>query len=78
MNAVVIQISKVVAVIVLLGAASAISTPKGRLPLALRGLFKTLGRELPSKLEPEISSVPLWKKIISLILVLAALTVAVI
>ena len=38
-----LQIARLVAVLALLCAAAAIATPKGRLPLALRGLAKVLG-----------------------------------
>ena len=37
-----LQIARLAAVLVLLGLAAAIATPKGRLPLALRGLVKLL------------------------------------
>ena len=37
-----LQVARLVAVLALLCAAAAIATPKGRLPLALRGLAKTL------------------------------------
>ena len=37
-----LQIARLVAVLALLGLAAAIATPKGRLPLALRGLAKML------------------------------------
>ena len=38
----VLQIARLVAVVALLCAAAAVATPKGRLPLALRGLAKML------------------------------------
>ena len=41
----VLQIARLVAVLALLGAAAAVATPKGRLPLALRGLAKLLARD---------------------------------
>ena len=37
-----LQVARLVAVVALLCAAAAIATPKGRLPLALRGLAKLL------------------------------------
>ena len=39
------QIARLTAVVALLCAAAAIATPKGRLPLALRGLAKLLARD---------------------------------
>ena len=41
----VLQIARLVAVVALLCVAAAIATPKGRLPLALRGLAKMLARD---------------------------------
>ena len=41
----VLQIARLVAVVALLCVAAAIATPKGRLPLALRGLVKMLARD---------------------------------
>ena len=38
-----LQIARLVAVLALVCVAAAIATPKGRLPLALRGLAKVLG-----------------------------------
>ena len=40
-----VWIVKIVVVVALLGVAAAIATPKGRLPLALRGLKKMLERD---------------------------------
>jgi len=69
------QLLRVAAVIALLGVAAAISTPKGRLPLALRGVFKTLGKPLP---DAKGGAVPLWKRLVALLLVLAAIALALI
>ena len=41
----VLQIARLVAVLALLCVAAAIATPKGRLPLALRGVAKLLARD---------------------------------
>ena len=40
-----LQIARLVAVVALLCAAAAVATPKGRLPLALRGLAKLLAHD---------------------------------
>ena len=40
-----LQIARLIAVVALLCVAAAIATPKGRLPLALRGLAKLLARD---------------------------------
>jgi len=68
-----IQIARVAAVIALLGVAAAISTPKGHLPLALRGIFKTLGKSVS---DAKGSAVLLWKRIVAFLLVLAAVALA--
>ena len=44
-GSVVFQVVRIVLVVALLCAAAAIATPKGRLPLALRGLAKLLARD---------------------------------
>ncbi|MBQ1428550.1 MAG: hypothetical protein IIZ06_02690 [Kiritimatiellae bacterium] len=44
MTTALVQILRIVAVVALLCASAALATPPGRLPLALRGLAKMLGR----------------------------------
>ena len=44
MTAALVQILRIVAVVALLCVSAALATPPGRLPLALRGLAKMLGR----------------------------------
>ena len=71
-------IVRIVAVGALLGAAAAIASPKGRLPLALRGISKLLrqdrGECAASESEP---SVPLARRLAAFLLVLLAVAVAV-
>ena len=65
-----LQFARMVAVIAMLGVAAAIATPKGRLPLALRGvakLFRITGDE---------RKVPWWKKLVALVLVVLATLLA--
>ena len=50
------QIVRLVAVVALLCAAAAIATPKGRLPLALRGLARDLGDGRAGSMTPHGSS----------------------
>ena len=69
MTATVIQIARVAAVIALLGIAAAIATPKGRVPLALRGLARTMGRPIS---DSKGARVPLWKRLLAFLIVLAA------
>lgn len=78
---IVIGIAKVVLVIVLLGVAAAVATPKGRLPLALRGVMRMVRRDrgesgcaAAEKGEP----VSAGKKFFAFLLVIIAIIVAVI
>ena len=65
-----LQILRVAAVIALLGAAAAVATPKGRLPLALRGLGRTLRRD--GAAVPRGERVPVWRRALALALAAAA------
>ena len=60
----------VFAVVALLGAAAAFATPRGRLPLALRGLGRVLGR--PGGGRSGGAAVPAWRKAVAFVLVLLA------
>ena len=82
-----LQVARLVAVVALLCAAAAIATPKGRLPLALRGLAKMLGSCEVEKLRSCDSSKPLnlstsqppaWKRLLAFVLVLLAILLALI
>ena len=73
-----VQISRLVAVVLLLVAAALVATPRGRLPLALRGLKKVLNAA-PSR-EVAASSaqpVPAWKRLLAFLLVIVAFLLAV-
>ncbi|MGN0847074.1 MAG: hypothetical protein ACI4RA_06795 [Kiritimatiellia bacterium] len=67
-----------VIVIALLGLAAYLATEKGRLPLALRGLKRTLQRDagVPAR-EIKGEGVPLWRRLLACALIVAALVVAV-
>ena len=68
-----------VVVIALLGLAAALATEKGKLPLALRGLKKTLRRDAGVR-EPTADArhagVPVWKRLVALVLCVLAFVVA--
>ena len=68
------QILRIIAVIALLIVAACLATVKGRLPLALRGIYRILHKEAP---QSEELQVPLARRIIAFILVLTAATLAV-
>jgi len=62
-----------VGVIVLLGLAAALATPRNRLPLALRGLRKTLA---PSRPEEPVRPVSVTRRLVAFLLVILALALA--
>lgn len=73
------QLVRVILVILLVVFAAALSTPKGRLPLAIRGLARILKKETNPTLNTHNSSlntreapVPVWKKTLAFILVIIA------
>ena len=68
----ILQIARLVAVLALLCAAAAIATPKGRLPLALRGVAKLF------RISGEEQTVPAWKRLLAFVLVLLAILLALI
>ena len=70
-----VQIARIVLVVALLCAAAALATPKGKLPLALRGLAKALGRDTGRAACGE--KVPSGRKFLALLLALAAVIAAV-
>ena len=76
-----IQISRLVAVLALLCVAAAIATPKGRLPLALRGVAKLLARDRGQSIAVDSSrsqSVSLGKRALAFTLVILAIILALI
>jgi hypothetical protein len=70
-----IEAVRVFAVIAMVTTAAVLATPPGRVPLALKGLFKMLGKNSESV---SGSVAPVWKRAVAFILVLAAAVVAMI
>lgn len=68
-----LQILRLVAVVALLCVAAAISTPRGRLPLALRGLNRVLGRP---RADGRGERVPAARRLLAFLAVLAAVALA--
>ena len=68
------QIARIVLVVVLLAAAAIVATPKGRVPLALRGMLRTLRRDgaLAGAVPQGEAHVSAVRKAVALLLVLAA------
>ena len=70
-----------VAVLVLLGAAAAVATPKGRLPLALRGVKKLMRQDRgETAADPSAKGVPVSsrRRLLAFVLVIAAVITAVV
>ncbi len=72
----VIQLIRVVVVLALLGIAAAVATPKGRLPLALRGVYRIMKRDRGESAAEGAERVPTWRKLLAFALVFAAIAVA--
>ena len=72
-------IVRIVLVVACLGAAAAVATPRGRMPLALRGIRKMLRKDVGVRdmAKPEGESVPPWRKLLAFVLVLLAAVLAV-
>ena len=82
-----VWIAKIVVVVALLGVAAAIATPKGRLPLALRGLKKIVDRDRqsstavdsrgqPTAVDGSRTAPSAAKRFLAFVLVLVAILVA--
>ena len=79
----VLQIARLVVVLALLCVAAAIATPKGRLPLALRGVAKLLARDRGQTQSTAVDgcrlqSVSAGKRAFAFVLVLLAILLALI
>ena len=72
-------IVRIVLVVACLGAAAAVATSRGRMPLALRGIRKMLRKDagVRDTAKPEGESVALWRKLLAFVLVLLAAVLAV-
>ena len=76
-----LQLARLVAVLALICIAAAIATPKGRIPLALRGLAKLLARDRGRSIavdDTRLQSVSGGKRTLAFLLVLLAILLALI
>ena len=75
-----VEVLRLVIVLALVCAAAALATPKGRLPLAVRGLAKLLRQDAASAApapQGADQSVPLVKRLLAFVLVLLAIFLAI-
>ena len=81
MNTVAFQLARICLVITLVCVAAALATPKGRLPLALRGLAKMLGKDDIQAFEHSEHSniqVSLARRLLAFLLIVLAILLALI
>ena len=79
MNRASLELARIVAVIALVCAAAAVATPKGRVPLALRGVLRILRKDrvlADAARDGEPQPVSLGKRLLGAALVLLALLLA--
>lgn len=79
MNTVAFQLARICAVLALVCVAAALATPRGRLPLALRGLARLLRQDAASAASAPRGAgqpVPLVKRLLAFVLVLLAILLA--
>jgi len=72
----IIELVRMILVIALVIAAAALATPKGRLPLALRGLMKIMRKDTGREVTARTDGVPTWKRLIAFVLVILAFFLA--
>ena len=72
-----VQIARVASVVLLLAAAALAATPRGRMPLALRGLWRVMSRDgVAAGGEQSGESVGVARRVLAFVLVMAAVGVA--
>lgn len=73
----ILQLARMLVVLALVVIAAALATPKGRIPLALRGVLRVLKKDHNLKDDEAAKVAPMWKRLVAFLLVLVALTLAV-
>lgn len=72
----ILEILRIVAVMALVCVAAALATPKGRLPLALRGLAKLLRQDAATATPAAPAPVSAARRLLAFVLVLLAILLA--
>lgn len=70
------QIARIVLVVGMLCVAAAMVTPRGRIPLALRGVAKLIMKDMGQQDVPACVGVALWRRLLAMLLVLLAVLLA--
>ncbi len=73
----ILQLARMLVVLALVVIAAALATPKGRIPLALRGVLRVLKKDRNLKDDETPKVAPMWKRLVAFLLVLVALALAV-
>ena len=73
----VLQVARLVAVVALLVGAALLATPRGRLPLALRGVWRIMRRDRgESVASPGEARASAWRRLLAFLMVIAAVVLA--
>ena len=74
---VVVQVARLVAVVALLVGAAILATPRGRLPLALRGVWRMMQKDRAANAAaPGEARVGAWRRLLAFLMVAAAIALA--
>lgn len=72
-----LQLGRLIGVLALLIVAALLATPPGRLPLALRGVYRILCHDQGFSSECAVAPAPRWKRLAAFFLVLVAAVLAI-
>lgn len=73
----VLQVARLVAVVTLLVGAALLATPRGRLPLALRGVWRIMRKDRgESAAQPGEARASAWRRLLAFLMVVTAAALA--
>lgn len=72
-----LQLGRLIGVLALLIVAALLATPPGRLPLALRGVYRILRHDQGFSSECVVAPAPRWKRLAAFFFVLVAAVLAI-